>query len=147
MSEIKWMKINPNISADSLRGMISRIRCENESDTLDRCAVAERWLRSNEVITDSEFEEMLSQIEAIQKPIWAEREAKTAAAFAAFAPVGNKEHPLPIRGYYEQAHNAGCGAYFGGLETVSFEQAQYYDITIYRDKCGNLWETAHVRRL
>ena len=140
MSEIKWMKINPNVSADSLRGMVSRVRCENDSDTLDRCAVAERWLRANEVITDAEFDEMLSAIKAVESPIWDRRKANTAAAFAAFLPVGNKENPLPIRGYYEQANKAGCGAYFGGLETVSFRQAQFYDVTVYRDKCGNLWE-------
>ena len=144
MAEIKWMKINPTVSADALRGMVSRIVCEKDSDTLDRCAVAERWARANEVITDDEFDEIISAIEAIQKPIWAKREAATAAAFAAFVPVGDKNNPLPIRGYYEQAHNAGCGAYFGGLETVSFNQAQYYDITIYRDKCGNLWESLYA---
>ena len=143
MADIKWMKINPNVSADALRGMVSRARCENDSDTLDRCAVAERWARSNEVITDDEFNEIIAAIEAIENPIWTKREAATAAAFAAFVPVGNKDYPLPIRGYYEQAHKAGCGAYFGGLETVSFTQAQYYDVTIYRDKCGNLWESLY----
>jgi hypothetical protein len=143
MSEIKWMKINTGVSVNALRGMVSRIPCENEQDTLDRCAVAERWIRANEVISDADYDELMAAVDKISKPIWDRREAKAAAAFEAFTPVGNKEYPLPIRQYYEQAEKAGCGLFCGGLESVSFEQAQYYDISILRDKCGNLWESLY----
>lgn len=143
MDGIKWMKIKTDVSASALRGMVSRIRCANEQDTLSRCAVAERWVRANEVITDAEIDELLAAIDAIEKPIWDRKKAEAAAAFAAFVPVGDKKYPLPIRKYYEQAEKAGCSLHPGQLESVSFEQAQYYDISILRDKCGNLWESLY----
>lgn len=144
MDGIKWMKIRTDVSADALRGMVSRIPCADEQATLSRCAVAERWVRANEVITDAEFDELLSAVDAIEKPIWDRKKAEAAAAFAAFVPVGDKKYPLPIRQYYEQVEKAGCSLFNGGLEPVSFEQAQYYDISIYRDKCGNLWESLYA---
>lgn len=140
MAVIKQVEINKTASAFTLRGMVARVNCKNDSDTLSRCAVVERWVRGNEVITDAEFDELMSAVNAVRDQIHTKREAARAAAFADFAPVGDKENPLPIREYREQAQKAGCDGFPGELEMVAFDQVQFYDITIYRDKCGNLWE-------
>ena len=148
---IRQVELNREVPFSTLEEMISRIPYKDESSTLRRCRIAEHWIQNNDVISMEQFETLLAAIDSYRKPIL-DRQRKELKAlkaehqkrFESFVPVGSKEHPHPLRELHEQMHEADCYLADIDLETVSFEQAQYYDITIYRDKWGNLWESLYA---